>query len=409
MIQTLSDKTESLQDAFQVFNDLSQNLISSYLDLESQVERLSGELAAARSERLRTLDEKAQLANRLQRLLETLPGGVLVTDGQGLIREYNAVAVRLLGEHLSARPWRQVLDAVALPSSDNPHQRHLRDGRTINLSLSALGEEPGHIVLITDVSENRALQELVNQQKRLSAMGEMVASLAHQIRTPLSTALLYASHLTHSDLNAQQRERFSSKLSERLMHMERQVNDLLAFARLGRLSLERIRLGDLIGKACEAFEAILADRPIYLETNNAIAEMEFFGNPDALLGVLLNLLNNAVEAAGVNPVRVQLDCRVTSQRCIAISVCDDGPGIAEEIQTQIFEPFFTTRPSGTGLGLAVVDCVTRAHGGRVFCQSTLGQGARFIIELPVSTAHELLPSGFSGTSLKDGESLYGHA
>ncbi|MBS1213275.1 MAG: histidine kinase, partial [Proteobacteria bacterium] len=375
-----------------------------YLDLEAQVARLTRELASARSERLRTLVEKEKLAVRLQRLLATLPGGVLVTDGSGLVVEHNAAAAGLIGPNLKGRGWLDALNDAAYPVADSPHQRQLLDGRTVSVSLNPLGEEPGHIILLTDISEVRALQEMISQQKRLSALGEMVASLAHQVRTPLSAALLYASHLG-GPLNEDQRSRFAAKLADRLQHMERQVNDMLAFARVGRLALEKISASALLACVSEAFEPLLKDRPIHLDVANLAGECEFFGNQDALQGILLNLMNNALEALGGSAGRIRLALMNPTPGQLRFVVADDGPGIPEDIQSRIFEPFFTTRAQGTGLGLAIVDCVVRAHGGTVGCKSVPGVGTQFLIDLPVADT-TLLPGGYSGKSRVSG--VHGH-
>lgn len=410
MFQQPLNSAESLQDAFQVFNELSQSLTRSYLELEAQVSRLTHELAAARGERLKTLTEKENLANRLQRLLEALPGGVLVTDGDGVVVEHNPAAVSLLGTDLTGRCWRKALEEASLADAENPHQRELRNGKTVNLAVRSLGEEAGHIVLLSDVSEMRALQELVNQQKRLSALGEMVASLAHQVRTPLAAALLYTSHLGNDALGKTQRERFAAKLTDRLHYMERQVNDMLAFARMGKLSMEKIAVDGLLEQLLDSFEPSLAGKPCNLHVRNKAKSCEFYGNQDALLGILLNLLNNASEAiSGKQEGEIELRLEQPAPGWLRIGVADNGPGIPEDIRGHIFEPFFTTRANGTGLGLAIVECVVRAHGGRVSCHSTAGLGASFQLDFPANLEHVALPSGFSGQHNDLGVSQYGNA
>jgi two-component system sensor histidine kinase FlrB len=383
---------QTLQDAFERFNALSESLSRSYGELEAQVVRLSEELAAARSERLKTLIEKERLANRLQHLLEALPGGVLVVDGGGLIVDHNPAAARMLGGSLAGRPWRSVLQAAARRDGAYPHQLQLADASSISVSFNSLGEEPGQIVLLTDVSEMRALQELVSQQKRLSALGEMVASLAHQIRTPLAAALLYTSHLGNGELTAAQRQKFAGKVSDRLLHMERQVNDMLAFARMGQLAVGRVSLPELLAKAADGFAPALADGRIRLTIENRCCVTEVTANEDALLGILLNLLSNAGEAMGQAGGAIRVEAAEAAPGRIRITVADTGPGVPEDARGRIFEPFFTTRPNGTGLGLAIVECVIRAHGGDVRCESVAGEGAQFHLELPVEPP-AALPSG----------------
>jgi two-component system sensor histidine kinase FlrB len=384
----------SLQDAFEVFNALSENLSRSYAELESQVVRLSDELAAARSERLQTLMEKERLANRLQHLLEALPGGVLVVDGAGTIIDHNPAAARMLGEEPTGHDWRQALDQASVQDSENPRQRRLKHGETISISFNSLGDDPGQIVLLTDVSEMRDLQELLNQQKRLSSLGEMVASLAHQIRTPLATALLYTSHLGNVQLADSQRQKFAGRLTERLLHMERQVNDMLVFARMGTMTQSRVHLATLLNRLADSFEPCLAGRPVCFAIHNRSTVNHFQGNEDSLLGILVNLLTNALEAFAGQSGEILMTVEDEPPTRLCITVSDNGPGIAEDAQGHIFEPFFTTRPQGTGLGLAIVDCVVRAHGGEVRCTSAPGKGARFHINLPVNSQSEALPSQF---------------
>ena len=386
-------KVEHLESAFQRFNELSQNLTNSYLDLENQVARLSKELACARSERLRTLTEKEQLANRLQRLLETLPGGVIVVDAHGTVIEYNAVALTILGHPLAATAWSAIAARAFLPVTDNPHERQLMNGKTFSFSLRSLEPDPGHIILLTDISEMRALQELVEQQERLTVMGEMVASLAHQVRTPLSTAILYASHLSKADLSDQYRTRFADKLLERLHYLERQVNDMLVFARNGRIRLQKVALDKLMWRLADNANAAIGPRKVNFAIVNRAPDAAIMGNEDALLGVLMNLVENAVEALhGEGNIEVKtMPC---GNNRLRISVRDDGPGMSEEVRERIFEPFFTTRANGTGLGLAVVNSMIKAHQGRVWCEPGAA-GTTFYIELPTATLDTDLPSGFS--------------
>jgi two-component system sensor histidine kinase FlrB len=176
--------------------------------------------------------------------------------------------------------------------------------------------------------------------------------------------------------------------------MERQVNDMLAFARMGRLAMEKISVAGFVRRLVEAFDPTLEGRDINLIVRNWVEVDAFYGNPDALHGILLNLLNNAVEALdGAGEIRLELGHPAPGWLRLVVS--DNGPGIAEDIRARIFEPFFTTRTNGTGLGLAIVECVVRAHGGRVSCQSSEGQGASFLLDFPLATPAPL-PGGFCG-------------
>ena len=382
---------QQLHDAFQLFNELSQTLTESYQDLQQQVADLSKELANARNARLKTLDEKEQLANQLHGLLEALPGGVIVLDQEGRIIRQNRVAGQLLEGKLLGLFWHDLLNKRLGKPSDIPQERHLENGRRVNILTQPLGDESGQVILLTDVSEVRALQDLVNHQQRLSAMGEMVAALAHQIRTPLSAAMLYASNLGNSRLEPTQLKRSAAKLTERLRHLERQVNDMLIFARHGRLMMVEVPIQLLATRICEAVELLIAEIKVRFKFENRAKSSSVFCNEDALLGAVLNLANNAIQAMN-GEGELSLEIKTTGDR-LCISVQDNGPGIADSTVARLFEPFFTTRANGTGLGLAVVENVLQSHRGRAFLDPSAVHGAKFILELPLTQNEQLLPGG----------------
>src|SRR5690554_4957454 len=222
---------EQLQQAYDLFGRMSEQLRESQSLLEQQVAQLKAELAEVSAQRTRELAEKACLAGRLQNLLDLLPGGVVVLDGRGVVREANPAARELLGEPLEGQLWRELIRERFAPRDDDYHEVSLRSGRRVSLATRSLQGEPGQIILLTDLTETRQLQAQLARNERLSALGRMVASLAHQIRTPLSTALLYASHLNQPELTANHRQRFSQRLKDRLQAIELQVRDMLLFAK----------------------------------------------------------------------------------------------------------------------------------------------------------------------------------
>ena len=139
-------------------------------------------------------------SKRLERLLQVMPAGVIVIDGTGVVRQANTLAKTLLGEPLENELWRNIIARSFKPRADDGHEVSLHDGRRVKLSITPLIEEPGQLIVITDLTETRQLQARISHMQRLSSLGKMVASLAHQIRTPLSAALLYASNLSHKNI-----------------------------------------------------------------------------------------------------------------------------------------------------------------------------------------------------------------
>jgi len=221
---------QSLQAAFQYFSETSEQLASSYRALEKKVHQLSDELDQSEAQRLEENKSKSLLESRMQALLDFLPGGVVVLNAKGVVVESNPTAKHLLGDELDGQLWRKIIADCFAPKNDDGLEVSTRTGRRLSVSTSSLGEE-GQIILLTDQTNTRNLQDQLSRNERLSAMGKMVSALAHQIRTPLSAAILYAGHLTDADLDKERRTKFSQKCLSRLQHMERQIRDMLLFVK----------------------------------------------------------------------------------------------------------------------------------------------------------------------------------
>ncbi|WP_423836453.1 sensor histidine kinase [Stutzerimonas stutzeri] len=371
--------SEELEQSLELFTRMSGRLGESQQLLQMRVAELKDQLAETSAQRRREFDEKERLANRLQSLLDLLPGGVIVIDAQGVVREANPVAQELLGEPLEGALWREVIARSFAPRRDDGHEISLKDGRRVSIATRSLNGEPGQLVLLTDLTETRRLQEQLARHERLSALGRMVASLAHQIRTPLSTALLYASHLEQGGLTVEHQQRFAGRLKDRLHELEHQVRDMLVFAR-GDLPLEdRLTPAELLASLRAAAEARVGDIAIRWQCDAHLGAL--LCNRDTLVGALLNLIENALQATGNDRrLKVHLYARASALR---ISISDNGSGLDATTLALLGEPFFTTKATGTGLGLAVVKSVARAHSGSLELRSRPGRGTCATLQLPL--------------------------
>lgn len=389
VIPKIGDKGQDLKSAFDMFNEMSQQLTDSYFLLENRVSELNQELNMVANQRMQELAEKEKIANRLENLLNFLPGGVVVLDSSGRISECNPAAVELLGEPLEGELWRDVIVRSFAPRQDDGHEVSLRDGRRISISTRNQGED-GQIILLTDQTETRRLQSQLSRHERLSAMGKMMSALAHQIRTPLSAAMLYAGHLCNSKLDDVKRHQFSEKICNRLNNIERQVQDMLVFAK-GELPLKDVvSINELQNALAEAMEVPLMTTESNCIWHNDCGEQVIQCNREALIGALLNLVNNAIQAVERN-AKLRITFTQTQPKTetenpqLMIAVCDAGPGIAPELLPNLGELFVTTKAQGTGLGLAVVKAVARAHHGNFHLQSTQGQGTCASLFMPFAT------------------------
>lgn len=374
-------QAQELQDAFGAFNQLSAQLTESYQQLEVRVAGLTKALETEQDERLKELTEKERVASRLASLLHALPGGVVVIDEEGKVQEHNPAAELLLGQPLLGLPWADIILRSFAPRSDDGHDISLVDGRKVNISTCPLGSEPGQILLITDVTEIRYLQDRMGQQQRLAAMGKMAASLAHQIRTPLSSALLYVSNLKRQVLSDEDRFTLTDKMTSRLRHLEQLIEDMLMYSREGKVGEEYFTSQELLDELYQGLEPQLELTKTRFITVNNKRDLIIHGNRQMLLSALTNLAMNAMQAMKDNgKIEVEVT-KIDNDVCILLK--DNGPGISSELQEQIFDPFYTTRTQGTGLGLAVVKAVAKAHGGDVKLESMENKGCIFNVTLPL--------------------------
>lgn len=372
---------EDLQQAFQLFNRMSEQLSGAYAELQKQVEQLTHELAVANGELRRQLQEKESLSQRLGQLLAALPAGVVVVDAGGEVVEANPAARELLSGDPVAASW-AVLCQRRLRPTQVPGEWLTEGGRRVALTASRIGEQGEEIRLLQDITEATQLQDQLQRHRRLSAMGEMVAGLAHQLRTPLAAALLYTSHL-RGELAAEDRERFADKALARLHTLEQLIKDMLIFVRGGSGAQDDVAVAALVADVQHVIEPQMAQHGVQFSVYDHAAGARLRGSREALSGALLNLLTNAMQACSAGG-RVSLTVEAEAPGGLLFRVADSGKGMPPSVQERLFEPFFTTRTEGTGLGLAIVREVVQMHGGEVGVSSTEGVGSEFTVRLPFS-------------------------
>ena len=361
----------NLQCAFEQFNQLSASLNQSVDQINRNVDRI------------RSTDAGQGQADN-HRLFDAIPGGVVVLDRHGEIIEANEQARLLLGEPVERQPWRDVVRRVFLPELDQGELK-TADGRQFSISTRPLGYAPGQVLLLSEVTQTRELQRTAQQNLHLVTMGKMMASLAHQIRTPLASSLLYLSQCVEGTLDEETRQSFCNKALARNRHIEKLINDMLVFAHGGQFVTTRFAVADLCSELNDQLSPQLQQRAATLVMQGQDSDVELQGNQDALLGALANLCMNALQAGGDQP-RIEISISTTLRGLLSISVKDNGSGMDRETRAHIFDPFFSTKTDGTGLGLAVVKAVVESHQGRIAVYSRPGHGCRFRIFLPCRQA-----------------------
>jgi len=369
-LELIENRRAELQAAFHAFGSVSEQLSGAFDSLRAQVAQLRADLGEAHA-------GKEHLAARLSALLKGLPGGVLVLDSAGLIQESNPAAAHLLGEPLLGLRWTAVLARAAVNPRATTEQVELRSGKFVNISQNDLASG-GEVVLLADVTESHLMQVLLARQQRLLTMGELAAGLAHQIRTPLAAALLYASQMTLTGRSPADIGHCAAKTVDNLRQLDKLVTDMLAFAH-GGAARELVSVSALLEQVAQWLRPALR-AGVRLTIGTQAPNLMVRANAPSLVSAVLNLATNALQAATA-PLDLELLARRSAAGRAQIVVSDNGPGVPQKIRERIFEPFFTTRARGNGIGLSIVKSVVEAHGGGVHLAESC-VGATFVIELP---------------------------
>jgi len=381
-------KTESvthapLEETFQAFNRVSEELINSYQELELRVVKLNQALASENLEKKRHLSDKEKLNDQLECLLEFLPCAVIVLNSREEITRANAYARSWLVVDLIGQYWNDLKTECLSPSSRLASEYVLDTGKVVALSKKRLADKEGFVVLLSDVTEQRELYQELEHKKKLASLGQFSASLAHQIRTPLSAALLYASQLKSGVSEPVKASLFSQKIIDNLKALNLQVSDMLNYAHFGEFNRVDVPMLSLVENLKSVYEGG-PEKPLF-KTVNIGSDMKIHTSQEALIGAICNLINNAEDAQGtLSGVLCQFKACVDN--VLEVTVSDKGPGLEVTKLLTIFEPFYSDKTKGTGLGLAVVNEVVKAHGGDVRCHSELGYGAKFLMRLPIIVA-----------------------
>jgi two-component system sensor histidine kinase FlrB len=310
----------------------------------------------------------------------------------------------LLGEELTGSNWKEI--AAALQPSETPGEMslpHSSGQRRLVVSETALDSGEGRILLLNDVTETYRMRQVVERSERLAAMGEMVAGLAHQLRTPLSAALLYVGNLRQPEHGSAERIKMAERAIERLRHLERLIRDMLLFARGDSLGRQDFNVGELLAELIHTLEPLAKAHRIDFQGHCDCESTVMHGDRKALGGALANLIDNAIQAtAEGGTVSCSVVRAVSSQgelpgEELRFIIQDTGIGIEPELQARLFEPFVTTRAEGTGLGLAIARGVARGHGGDILLESSPDAGSTFTLILP------LLPPDWLNQDRRSGE------
>jgi two-component system sensor histidine kinase PilS (NtrC family) len=325
-------------------------------------------------------------------IVQSLLSGLMVIDRQGLVTLINPVAAEILQvdpDQAVGRKAEEVFPELAKLASWSERQQvlkteimHRTSEREIPLGLTlspfrSRGLEGGTLVHMQDLSERRRLEASIKQAEKMAALGQMAASMAHEIRNPLAS-LSGAVQMMRLEQSDPAGRKLMDIVLREARRLDRLLGDFLSFAQPRQPRRERFSLDELVKETLALYAGGL---PANVKLVSDIEPLAVSADIDQIRQVLWNILSNAVEAMPAGgKITVRVRGGSEGQEAL-LQVIDGAPPIPEEIREHIFEPFFTTKENGTGLGLAIVERIVHAHGGEIELER-LSAGNCFTVRLP---------------------------
>jgi len=397
-----------IKKAFEIFDEQSGLLQRSFENLKQDLAVANNQLNEKNQALSDKVNELHQMSGRLQCILESIGDGVLVVNNEMIVERCNPAALALLEKKrrdVEKHAYSDVVDGLGNPKAiqeaitkgkailDQERAYKMSDHTvTVLASVAPMRSTDGHVLgaveVLRDITQLRLLQEKVQHQQRIAALGEMAASVAHEIRNPLGTIEGFA-RLLKSYLDKEGHEnhaRMASKIIAGITNLNYVITNLLTYARPLALQNDQFDTSLLLASVEDLLASMAAQANVTLELAHAGKTRGMAGDIRQLRQVLVNLGRNAIEACSGRPdSRVAIRSEV-KKRSAVITVNDNGCGISSKDIKHIFDPFFTRKEAGTGLGLSLCHKIITAHGGEIEVESKEGRGTVFTITLPQAGA-----------------------
>jgi two-component system nitrogen regulation sensor histidine kinase GlnL len=347
-------------------------------------------------------------------LLDQLVSGVIVADTEQRITLINHEAQRVTGlteeqaigneidllpksisnvlnKTLAQKNGQRNLDAALFAQEEE--STHVRMGSAYLHGHD--GKPMGALLVFTDMTELKKLEEQVRRSDQLSSVGTLAAGMAHEIKNPLVTIKTFSQLLPERYADEDFRNDFSSLVMHEVSRIDGIVNQLLSFSKPTKPHLESMKLHDTIEQTLKLIHEQLSQKNIVLSNNFNATQDLISGDADLLTQALVNLNLNAIDAIEKNgEISVGTtncsyrfvhsnDGRSSPTSCIRLQISDTGVGIPYDKLKKIFDPFFTSKSEGTGMGLSVAHGIIQEHRGVIEVESEPGKGTTFYIYLPI--------------------------
>ncbi len=369
---------------------------------------LSQRIQAKESELKAASESLARVKLETDEILKHLHSGLITIDHFGRIIYFNQAAERITGYSESKIKGRNCLEAFAdrmpefsekilsvLKSSQHEHRCEIsitdENGRSIpiGISTSVLEDETrgvrGVIGIFQDLTDAKVIETKMRRADRLAAVGELSASIAHEIRNPLA-AISGSVEILRNELQVEgENQKLMNLIVKEASRLSNILTDFLVYARVKQPAFNKVEINRLVSDILD----LIQQRPnhnkgVRLNSNSDDTTVYVKGDEEQLKQVLINLVVNAIDALGTRKGRVEVEIVSDSIRYpdqIILRVKDDGAGMTPEVQDNIFTPFYSTKKEGTGLGLAIVKRLVENMGGKITVESSQNSGTTFEISL----------------------------
>ncbi|MGH9469376.1 MAG: sensor histidine kinase [Terriglobia bacterium] len=389
-----------LDQAFRSFLNAAGSLEGSYGQLQSEIRRLREELEIRNCELAKSLRENEQIRAYLTHILEALPCGILVLDRHLRRRLQNPEARRLIAANLP--PGRNPAGSLPVelerllkelmscpPGAERLWAAH--SGEELRSVAITFANLPGaststdeFIFILRDVTEQKRLEREQESARRMKALAEMTALLAHEIRNPLASLELFASLIQGAVRGDAEASQWAVHLHAGLRGLSATVNNVLHFYTQAGPQTAALDAGELLEQTVRFLQPLALQRGMAIRWEKPAAPVFIRADAHRLQQVFFNLATNAFRAmspGGVFSIRLEVE-RSEDSRAVRIEFQDQGAGITPENLPKIFEAGFTTRAGSPGLGLAVCKKVVEEHRGTLAVSSVPGEGATFTLAFP---------------------------
>ncbi|MBD3421511.1 MAG: PAS domain S-box protein [Chitinivibrionales bacterium] len=405
--------SEVLQKAFEEFQVRAEKLSQAYEAMQADFKNVNLELDRKNAELALSLRSQQEMQTYLNSILESMHNGVIGIDTSGKITQFNRAASEITGyatgevvhgdyRNIFAAKPDQALSLLDTLEKGKEHKRDEKviwhkDGHPVPVSMQTAllkdvdGALLGAVEIFSDISRIKAMEQEMQRTKRLAVLGEMAATVAHEIRNPLGAMGVWAGLLERDLEPEDQRRKTVNRITEGLGRLNRIVSNLLVYSRPIRASLREVDLALLLDEIIDfvqiEVERLGQDVAIVKAWDKASPAV-VMADPEKLQQVVMNLCLNAVQAmhdGGALTVGLERSTREFADYT-HFSIADTGSGIEKEKLEKIFDPFFTTKENGTGLGLAIVKKIIEFHSGFIRIHSDVGNGTAVSVFLPGKNA-----------------------